>query len=104
MPRFEFEFDFDHWRALAEQDPTAFFAAREQVLQMFMDAAPHRLSGQLHALQTLIDHSRAEAGTPVKASQQLMGMLSEHLAVLSVHLDQLHEQSRALEVILPPTE
>lgn len=103
MPQFEFDFDFDHWRVLAEKDPAAFFAARESVLRTFMDAAPRRLSGELQALQTLIDHSRAEAGTPVKASQQLLGMLGEHLAALSGHLHQLREYSRVLEVTLPPS-
>ena len=105
MPQFEFDFDFDfdHWRSLADEDPAAFFAARERVLQSFMDAAPRRLSAELQALQTLIDHSRAEAGTPVKASQQLLGMLGEHLAALSGHLIQLREQSRALETMFPPS-
>lgn len=102
MPQFRFEFDFDHWRSLAADDPAAFFAARERVLQSFMEAAPKRLSGELQALQALIDHSRAEAGTPVKASRQLLGMLGEHLAALSGHLGQLREQSRTLESMLPP--
>lgn len=103
MPTFDFDFDFDDWRTLAERDPAAFFAAREQVLQKFMDAAPRRLSSELQALQALIDHSRAEAGTPARASRQLLGMLGEHLFALSGHLNQLHEHSLALEIMLPPS-
>ncbi|MDP5240297.1 DUF3135 domain-containing protein [Uliginosibacterium sp. 31-16] len=99
---FEFDFDFEHWRGLAEADPRAFFAAREEVLARFMAAAPKRLSGELHALQALIDHSRAEAGSPVNSSRLLLGMMAEHLAALSGHMTQLHRQSTILTARLPP--
>lgn len=102
MAPFEFDFDFEHWRSLAETDPLAFFVAREQVLARFMAAAPRRLSGELHSLQALIDHSRAEAGSPINSSRLLLSMMAEHLAALSGHMTQLHRQSTILTARLPP--
>ena len=103
MAGFDFEFNFDHWRMLAEQDPAAFFAAREEVLARYIAAAPVRVSGDLHALQALVDYSRAEAGSPVRATGLILAMMGEHLAVLSSHMRDLRSRSAAIAGMQPPS-
>jgi len=102
VSQFEFDFDFEHWRILAEKDPATFFAERELVLARFIAAAPARLSSELHDLQALIDHYRAEAGTPTNASRQLMVMMGDYLAALAGQMAQLREQSTMLSAMLSP--
>lgn len=104
MARFEFEFDFDQWRELADKDPAAFFAQREALLERFIATAPARLTQDLRGLQSRIDHSRAEAGTPVLAARQLMGLLGDHLGALAGHVRQLQTQSCELAAMLPKAE
>lgn len=104
MARFEFDFDFDQWRELADKDPAAFFAQREALLERFIAAAPARLTRDLRGLQSMIDYSRAEAGTPTQAARQLMGLLGDHLGALAGHVRQLQAQSCELASLLPRAE
>lgn len=101
MAQFDYEFDFDQWRNLAEKDPAAFFAARSALLAEFIASAPQRMRGDLEALQTLVDHSRVEAGTPDKAAACIMGMMADHLSALATHMVELQDQSMELAALLP---
>jgi len=101
VAQFDFDFDFDHWRTLADKDPAAFFAARSTLLSEFISSAPPRMRGELQALQTLVDNSRAEAGTPDKAAACIMGMMADHLAALATQMSELQEQSTELAALLP---
>jgi hypothetical protein len=93
---FEFDFDFDHWSALARRDPAAFFLAREQVISEFIAAAPSDQTVQLVEFQRLIDGSRAQAGTPLKAVRQMMGMIGDQLEALQAQMQRLSDESVAL--------
>lgn len=104
MSRFDFEFDFDHWRELAERDPAAFFAARKALLDGYIESAPERLTNDLRTLQAAVDHYRAESGTPVVAVARLMGMIGDHLGALSGHMNELRAQSALLVELLPKEE
>jgi hypothetical protein len=97
---FDFEFDFDYWRGLAEKDPAAFFSAREALLADFIASAPDYLRSDLQNLQRTIDQSRIEAGTPDRATRRLMGMMADHLAALAQNMVQLQDQSRELAGLL----
>ncbi len=86
-------FDFDHWSQLAQRDPAAFFAAREQTINAFIASVPSEHRDELRELQRLIDGTRAEAGTPMKAVRQMMGMVADRLEVMQGQLQQLREES-----------
>lgn len=94
------DFDFEHWRKLAEEDPARYFAERRLLIERFIAEAPPRLEAELRQLQGLIDGSRAEAGTPVAALQRMMGMLGDYLGALSGQMQGLQEQSRELASLL----
>ena len=89
-------FDFDQWSQLARQDPAAFFAQRERVINDFIAAAPPENQEMLRAMQRLIDGTRAESGTPMKAVRQMMGMMADHLDAMRGQLEQLRDESEAL--------
>lgn len=101
MAAFDFEFDFDQWRLLADKDPAAFFAAREALIARFIASAPAHLREALRGLQVAIDSYRIEAGTPDRATRRIMGMMADHLAALAQNMVQLQEQSRELVTLLP---
>lgn len=96
MAKFNFDFDFDRWSALARQDPAAFFVERKRVIDKFISSAPAAQTEMLIGLQSRIDCIRVEAGTPSKAMRLLMDMLGEHLDVLQSQLVQLDEESAGL--------
>ncbi len=97
--QFDFEFDFEHWRKLAEEQPAQYFAERKALLDRFIASAPATMAPDLVQLQGLIDHSRAEAGTPQIAVQQMMGMLGDYLAALAGQMKELQQHSLALAEI-----
>jgi len=88
-------FDFDHWKQLAEQDPAAFFLARDRALRECITRHPEQAQ-QLAGLQRRIDASRALAGTPLQASRVLMGMIHGQLNELGDRLAELQRESEAL--------
>ncbi len=89
-------FDFDHWSQLAHHDPAAFFAEREQIIKAFIESAPLEHRQMLQEMQRLIDGTRAEAGTPMKAVRQMMGMMADRLDAMRGQLQQLREESEEL--------
>ncbi|MDB5888247.1 MAG: hypothetical protein JWM03_1119 [Rhodocyclales bacterium] len=89
-------FDFDHWSQLALRDPAAFFAAREEAINAFIAAAPSSHREELRELQHLIDGTRAEAGAPMKAVRQMMGMMADRLELMQGQLQLLREESETL--------
>ncbi len=95
-----FDVDFDYWAMLAEHDPAAFFAEREALIAAFIAAAPVRIRADLQALQAQVDASRAEAGTPSRASFMLLVMMGERLAAMAGHMTQLRAHSQTLTGVL----
>lgn len=86
------DFDFDHWCALAQRDPRAFFEARQREVEQFIESAPSSLRGRLWDLQRCIDCERARAGTPMRAVRCLTVMMQERL-------EELDRQNRELRVL-----
>lgn len=98
---FDFEFDFEHWRKLAEENPERYFAERKALIDRFISEAPPRMFADLQHLQNLIDHSRMEAGTPVLALRQMLGMLGDYLEALAGQMQSLRHQSGQMVASLP---
>lgn len=96
MSYFHFEFDFDYWSQLARRDPVAFFAARERIIREFIASAPAASVADLEVLQALIDGTRLQAGNPIKAVRQLMGMIGDHLDALRAQMTALRAEADAL--------
>ncbi|HEX5127983.1 MAG TPA: DUF3135 domain-containing protein [Rhodocyclaceae bacterium] len=93
-------FDFDYWSALAKRDPAAFFAARQQLIDEFIDAAPVQHRQALRVLQDMIDGARAEACSPLHATRQMMSMIGDHLQAMQAQLLCLHDESAQLAAAL----
>ena len=89
------DFDFDHWKDLAERDPAAFFQARDEALRNCIARHPGQAQA-LAAIQARIDTSRALAGTPLQASRALVSMMEDHLLLLGVKLVELRSEVEAL--------
>jgi hypothetical protein len=89
-------FDFDHWSQLAQRDPAAFFSEREQIINAFIASAPPEHRDMLREMQRMIDGTRAEAGTPIKAVRQMMGMMADRLDAMRGQLLQLRDGSEEL--------
>lgn len=92
-------FEFDDWRFLAENDPAAFFRARERTLRQFITQHPDQRDA-LGALQMRIDTARAMSGTPQQACRDLFGLLEEHLLLLSERLADLRREATTLQRML----
>ncbi len=88
--------DFDTLRKLSDTNPAAFFAERARLIEEFLASVPPERVQMLREFQAEIDGVRASAGTPAKAVEGLMGMLSDHLHALLGHTAQLAEEARQL--------
>ena len=88
--------DFDTLRHLSDTDPKAYFSERTRLIEEFIASVPPERAPMLREFQAQIDAVRASAGTPAKAVEGLMGMLSDHLHALLGHTAQLANQAAQL--------
>ena len=93
------DFDFDGWKTLAEQDPAAFFRARDEVLRRCIARCATR-AGALAEFQARIDATRALAGSPLQASRALFELMEEQLRLLGFTLIELQQEVEALRAVL----
>ncbi|HEY4372766.1 MAG TPA: DUF3135 domain-containing protein [Burkholderiales bacterium] len=90
-------FDFDAWRRLAEQDPKAFFAQREQAIEACIAGNPSAAGReQMREMQSQIDGMRLISANPDRALQGIATLLSDHLQALAANLAGLGEETRRL--------
>ena len=88
--------DFETLKQLSETDPQAYFAERARLIDAFFDSVPVERRGPLRSFQAQIDALRASAGTPARAVENLMGMLSDHLDALLGYTAQLAQEAQHL--------
>ncbi|WP_430462780.1 DUF3135 domain-containing protein [Thalassolituus sp. LLYu03] len=79
---------FEELRRLAEEDPQALEALRQQHVDAMITAAPEDLQRRLRGLQFRIDAERNRASNPLSACLRISRMMHEHLHQL---LDAVHE-------------
>ena len=85
-------FDFDHWLALARDDPEAFEVERRALIEaLILRAAPDR-QRRLRGLQFRIDMERRRARTPMAACLRFQSLMWDSL----VGPDGLYDRVSAL--------
>ncbi len=72
--------DFNHWVALAEQDPELFEIERSSVLDAAIHKAPLQKQHRLRCLQWKLDQIRKTSSTPMVASLRMNRLLWEAVA------------------------
>ncbi len=70
-------FDFDEWRMLAERDPAAFEAAREEAIRALIQQIPEERQQRMTGLQWRIDSVRTMAPNPTASFLTLSEMMWE---------------------------
>lgn len=94
-------FDFDAWRRLAEQNPKAFFACREEAIEACIASNPHPEGReQMRRLQAQIDGMRLISGNPDRALQGIASLLTDHLHALTANLSELGKETQRLGGLL----
>lgn len=88
--------DFDALKQLSETDPQAYFAERARLIEAFFESVPAERREALRSFQAQIDAVRASAGTPAKAVENLMGMLSDYLGALLGYTAQMAQEAQSL--------
>ena len=76
---FCFSFDFDDWSRLAKDDPSAFEARRQALIEEFLRQFPQPDQQRLRGLQFRIDMVRRRARTPMGACLKISSMMWESL-------------------------
>jgi len=69
------KFDFDEWRQLAETDPEAFEARRQQAIESLITAVPSKRQQRLRGLQWRVDMERRKASDPLLGCRKVFGMM-----------------------------
>ena len=59
------DFDFDHWVAVAKQDPEKFEQMRTSLLNDLMEQSPEHFRKRLEGLQWQIDQIRNKSSSPM---------------------------------------
>ncbi len=75
--RDEAEREFNHWAALARDDPEAFERNRREAIQALIDDAPPERREILQRTQWRVDMERTRAGNPMGACIRLYRMMWE---------------------------
>jgi hypothetical protein len=73
-------FDFDSWAALARNNPQAFEAKRNDVLENAIQQAPAQRRQRLRCLQWKLDHVRHTAPTPMAATVRMQQLMWDSVA------------------------
>jgi hypothetical protein len=89
-------FDFEGWSQLAQRDVAGFFQARRTAIESFIASAPDHVVEGLRRLQNNIDNLRACAGSPLKATWQISGLMQDHVDLLGHQLDLLRRETERL--------
>ncbi len=82
--------DFDHWAALAEQDPELFEIERSSLLEAAICRAPMQKQQRLRCLQWKLDQIRKTSSTPMVASLRMNRLLWEAVAGKNGLIEQLN--------------
>jgi len=77
------DFDFDAWANLARRSPGAYFRARERCINDMIGRYPPDEAERLRDFQVQIDSVRINAGSPLRATREMMGMMSDRLEAIS---------------------
>lgn len=95
------EMDFDAWRTLAQQDPTAFEALRRQHIESFIENAPEEKRRRLRGLQWQIDQTRNMARTPMASLIAISNMMWDSLYRLNQQQLELTQSASAKHTAQP---
>ncbi|VAW82480.1 hypothetical protein MNBD_GAMMA14-874 [hydrothermal vent metagenome] len=71
--------NFDDWAELAQSDPAAFEARREQAIEALIEHMPEHKQQRMRCLQWKIDQVRDRAGSPMAACIKLSEMMWDSL-------------------------
>ncbi|WP_227814113.1 DUF3135 domain-containing protein [Nitrogeniibacter aestuarii] len=91
------DFDFDAWANLARRSPQAYFRARERYINSVIDSFPEEEQASLREFQGEIDMIRANAGSPMRATREMMEMMSDRLEAMTSRFVALKQAAREME-------
>ncbi|MCB1939998.1 MAG: DUF3135 domain-containing protein, partial [Rhodocyclaceae bacterium] len=91
------DFDFEAWSTLARRSPSAYFRARERAIERLINSYPPDEAARLREFQVQIDSVRALAGSPAKATRELVGMMEDRLEAMSARIRALQRSSQAMQ-------
>jgi len=72
--------DFDHWAALAKQDPDLFEIERSRAIEAAISRVPIQKQHRLRCVQWKLDQIRKTSSTPMVASLRMNRLLWEAVA------------------------
>lgn len=91
------DFDFDAWANLAKRSPQAYFRAREHYINSVIDSFPEEEQERLREFQGEIDLIRANAGSPMRATREMMEMMSDRLEAMASRFMALKQAAKEME-------
>ncbi len=71
----EEHFDFEDWARLAQSDPAAFEAKRQDMIDKLIEGAPEELRQRLRSFQWRIDMERERSANPLQACIRISNMM-----------------------------
>ncbi len=71
----EENFDFEVWASLAQSDPAAFEAKRQEMIEKLIEGAPEDLRQRLRSFQWRIDMERSRSANPLQACIRISNMM-----------------------------
>jgi hypothetical protein len=74
------QFDFSAWAELAQRDPAAFEARRQEMLEAALASIPENRRERMRQLQARIEQLRSAAPTPLAACDSIAELMWESVA------------------------
>ena len=95
IPHTRGQFDFEHWSHLASEDPEAFEARRQALIEDLINSAPRHRQPRLRGLQWRLDMVRQRSRTPLAACIRMSEMMWDSLLGEGGLRDTLESLTRA---------
>lgn len=99
-----FEFDFDEWMTLNQNDPEAFERRRQELIEATIQAAPEEQQRRLKGVMFQVEMERRKAATPLDACMKVSSMMWEKFDEMRVNLNALANPEALAEEQLKQAE
>lgn len=84
----EFEFNFDDWARLADQQPEIFEAKRKALIDAYIERMSRKHRRRMIGLQFTIDSRRSLAKSPLQSCLWLSSQMHDSFCDMQTHLNE----------------
>lgn len=95
----DFDFDFDEWSRMAQEEPVKFESMRQQLIDDLIAQSPEHFKQRMIGLQWQVDQVRKQASNPMAACLQISQKMWNNVVGENGLLNALQEPRKILSTL-----